>query len=179
MEWKNGSRDAMDLLTPVVYEELRRLAGSYLRHERPGVTLQATALVHEAYLRLVAQDLPDWESRAHFFGVAAHVMRQVLVDQARRRKSKKRGGAVEKLPLEEGLQAAIGRDKDIEDLDEALKALAEFDPRKCQVIELRFFGGLSVDEAAKALNLSPSTIGREQRMAEAWLHRRLNATTPA
>jgi RNA polymerase sigma-70 factor (ECF subfamily) len=169
--WKRGSKEAMDLLTPIVYGELRRLASHYLAGERAAATLQPTALVHEAYLRLVGQSLPDWESRSHFFGVAAHLMRQILVDHARKRRSAKRGSGAEKVSLDSIVSFAPERDRDIEALDDALTALAAMDERKCKVIELRFFGGFSVEETAKALDISVATVGREQRMAEAWLYR--------
>lgn len=169
--WKGGSKEAMDQLTPIVYSELRRLASHYLAGERAAITLQPTALVHEAYMRLVAQNLPDWESRAHFYGVAAQLMRQILVDQARRRRSAKRGSGAEKLPLDAVVSFAPEHDRDIEALNDALNALAIQDERKGKVIELRFFGGFSVEETAKALGISVATVGREQRMAEAWLHR--------
>jgi RNA polymerase sigma-70 factor, ECF subfamily len=172
--WNGGDKAALDLLTPLVYDEMRRLAAGYLRDERSAATLQATALVHEAYARLVAQQLPDWESRSHFFGVAAHLMRQVLVDHARKNKSGKRGGGAPKAPFEEALSFAPERSSDVLALDDALTALAAVDPRKCQVIELRFFGGFSVEETARALDVSPATIGREQRLAEAWLYRELS-----
>jgi RNA polymerase sigma factor (TIGR02999 family) len=174
VEWKQGNKAAMDLLTPLVYNELRRLAERYLRNERSAATLQPTALVHEAYLRLVAQSMPDWESRAHFFGVAAHLMRQILVDHARKHRSAKRGGGAEKLNIDEIVGLGVEKPNDIIALDDALKALAEIDERKAKVIELRFFGGLSVEETGVALGVSPATIGREQRLAEAWLHRELS-----
>jgi RNA polymerase sigma factor (TIGR02999 family) len=164
----------MDLLVPLVYDEMRRLAQKYLRDEGSAATLQPTALVHEAYLRLVAQALPDWESRSHFFGVAAHLMRQVLVDHARKNKSGKRGGGAPKTPFDEALSFAPERSSEVLALDDALNALAVVDPRKCQIVELRFFGGFSVEETAQALDLSVATIGREQRLAEAWLHRELS-----
>ncbi len=176
IEWKRGNKEALDLLTPLVYNELRRLADHYLRDERAAATLQPTALVHEAYLRLVAQSLPDWESRSHFFGVAAHLMRQILVDHARKRKSAKRGSGAEKVSIEEVVSFAPVRGRDIEALDDALNALAEIDPRKAKVIELRFFGGFSVEETGQALGISVATVGREQRMAEAWLHREVSRT---
>jgi RNA polymerase sigma factor (TIGR02999 family) len=169
--WKDGSKEALDLLTPIVYGELRRLAAHYLADERAAATLQPTALVHEAYLRLVAQSLPDWESRSHFFGVAAHLMRQILVDHSRRRRSAKRGGGAEKVSLDSIVSFAPARSRDLEALDDALNALAAIDERKCKVVELRFFGGFSVEETAQALGISVATVGREQRMAEAWLHR--------
>jgi RNA polymerase sigma factor (TIGR02999 family) len=175
IEWKSGSKEALDLLTPMVYDELRRLADHYLRNEHAATTLQPTALVHEAYLRLVAQSLPDWESRSHFFGVAAHLMRQILVDHARRKRSEKRGGNARNLSIEEVVTFAIGADTGIEALDDALNALAGVDARKAKVIELRFFGGFSVEETAQALDISVATVGREQRLAEAWLHREMSA----
>ena len=173
IEWNAGNKAAMDLLVPLVYEEMRRLAQNYLRDERSAATLQPTALVHEAYVRLVAQELPDWESRSHFFDVAAHLMRQVLVDHARKHRSGKRGGGAPKAPFEEALSFAPERSSEVIALDDAMNALAAVDPRKCQIIELRFFGGFSVEETAQALDLSVATIGREQRLAEAWLHREL------
>lgn len=179
IEWKQGNKAAMDLLVPLVYDEMRRLARSFLRDERSAATLQPTAVVHEAYLRLVAQNLPDWESRAHFFGVAAHLMRQILVDHARRNKSAKRGSGVAKASLEEALNFAPERSSDILSLDDALSALAQMDERKCRIIEFRFFGGLNIEETAQAMGLSVATIGREQRLAEAWLHRELSHSATA
>src|SRR5689334_3727296 len=172
-EWKNGNQAAVDALTPIVYSELRRLAASYLRDERAAATLQPTALVHEAYLRLVAQSMPDWESRSHFFGVAAQLMRQILVDHARKNKSQKRGGGAAKVSLEDALGFAPERSDSMIALDDALSELAKIDPRQAKVIEMRFFGGFSVKETAQALGISVATIGREQRMAEAWLHRQM------
>jgi RNA polymerase sigma factor (TIGR02999 family) len=171
---KKGDAQALDRLIPIVYDELRRLAAHYLRDESAAATLQPTALVHDAYLRLVAQDMPDWESRSHFFGVAAHLMRQILVDHARKHRSQKRGGGQAPVALDEVVAVSPMKSDDIVALDEALSALAKVDERKCKVIELRFFGGLSVEETARALNVSVGTIGREQRLAEAWLHRELS-----
>jgi RNA polymerase sigma factor (TIGR02999 family) len=176
IEWKSGKKEALDLLVPLVYGELRRLADHYLRDERAAATLQPTVLVHEAYLRLVAQNLPDWESRAHFFGVAAHLMRQILVDHARRGKSAKRGRGAEKVPIEEVVSFSPAVGTDMEQLDDALTALAAFDERKAKVIELRFFGGFNLEEVAQALGISTATVVREQRMAEAWLHREVSGT---
>lgn len=168
--WKGGDAKALDRLTPIVYAELRKLARSHLRRESKAQTLQPTELVHEAYMRLVAQDQPDFESRYHFFGMAAHLMRQILADYFRRKNSQKRGGGVVPLPLDDSLAiAASGRATDIVALDDALTALSSFDPRKCKVVELRFFAGLSVEETAEALGISVATVGREQRLAEAWL----------
>ena len=177
LDWKNGNKQAMDLLVPIVYDELRRLAQGYLRDERSAATLQPTALVNEAYMRLVAQSMPDWESRSHFFGVAAHLMRQILVDHARRHRSAKRGSGAPKASLDEALSFAAAKSKDIVALDDALTALAKVDVRKGKVVELRYFGGFSVEETARALDISVATVGREQRMAEAWLYRELNRAT--
>jgi RNA polymerase sigma factor (TIGR02999 family) len=178
LDARNGNGEALDLLIPIVYDELRRLAAHYLRDERAAATLQPTALVHEAYMRLVAQDMPEWQCRSHFYGVAAHLMRQILVDHARRHRSQKRGGGMSPAPLDEVIAFAPGKSDDVVALDEALNKLAAVDERKCRVIELRFFAGLSVDETARALNVSVGTIGREQRLAEAWLHRSLSQQSP-
>jgi RNA polymerase sigma-70 factor (ECF subfamily) len=175
IEWKGGSKEALELLVPIVYDELRRLADHYLRDEHAAETLPPTALVHEAYLRLVAQRLPDWESRSHFFGVAAHLMRQILVDHSRRKGSAKRGSGAEHVSIEEAAKVGFGAGREIEALDDALSALASLDPRKATVIELRFFGGFSVKETAEALGIAVATVGREQRLAEAWLHRQMAA----
>ena len=174
----DGRGEALELLIPLVYDELRRLAAHYLRDEHSADTLQPTALVHEAYLRLVAQAMPDWESRSHFFGVAAHLMRQILVDHARRHRSQKRGGGQAPASLDEVVAVVPMKSDDIVALDDALNALAAVDARKSKVIELRFFGGLSVEETARALDVSVGTIGRDQRLAEAWLHRELSRANP-
>ena len=174
VEWNKGNEVAKDLLVPLLYDELRRLADSYLRKEKSAATLQPTALVHEAYLRLVAHDLPDWQSRSHFFGVAANLMRQILVDHARRQRSAKRGGGAPKASLNEALDFAPEKSADIIALDDALNSLATVDERKCRIIELRFFGGLTLQETAQTLGLSIAVVGREQRMAEAWLHREVS-----
>jgi len=167
-EWTRGNQQALEDLTPLVYQELKRLAFSYLRKEAPGHTLQPTALVHEAYLRLVDQKKPNWEGRSHFFGVAAHLMRQILVDHARRRQAGKR--AVLKVSLDEAVSFQPERSPDLLALDSGLQALQKLDPRKCKAIELRYFGGLSMDEIAQTLEVSPVTVRRDLRMAEAWLH---------
>jgi len=159
---------------PLVYGELRQLAAAYLRGERRGHTLQPTALVHEAYLRLVEQSTPDWQSRSHFYGVAAHVMRQVLVDHARRKQAKKRARAV--VPLEEVVSFQQGRCGELVALDEGLTDLERIDARKCKAIELRYFAGLSMDEIAQAMNVSVETVRRDLRMAEAWLHNAMQST---
>jgi RNA polymerase sigma-70 factor, ECF subfamily len=172
-EWTGGDRAALDRLMPLLYEELRRLADSYLRREAPGLTLQPTALVHETYLRLVSQHLPDWQSRSHFFGVAAQLMRQILVDRARAHQAGKRGGGGRITSLEDTVSFAQERNADLLALDDALHSLAAIDPRKCKVVELRFFGGLDADEIARALNISSATVGRELRVAKAWLYREM------
>lgn len=175
--WGTGTPADRERLLAAVQRELRRLAAAYMRRERPDHTLQPTALVNEAYLRLVHAPHVRWEGRAHFFGIAARLMRQILVDHARRHRSQKRGGGVPPVPLDQALAFAPEKSDDIVALDEALSALALVDERKCKVIELRFFGGFSVDETARALNVSVGTIGREQRLAEAWLHRALARST--
>ena len=174
LQWKGGNQQAVDMLVPLVYDELRRLAGRYLRGERSADTLQPTALVNEAYLRLVAQEMPDWECRSQFFGIAAHLMRQILVDHARKHRSAKRGGGAAHASLEEALAFSLEKGHDVVALDDALTALEVVDARKTKVIELRFFGGFSVEETAQALGISVATVGRDQRLAEAWLHRELS-----
>jgi RNA polymerase sigma factor (TIGR02999 family) len=169
-EWRGGDREALDRLVPLVYEELRLQAARYLRRERPGHTLQTSALINEAYLRLVdAQDVP-WQSRAHFFAVAANLMRRILVDHARRKRAGKRGGADVRLPLDEAMGVAGGQQVDLIALDEALEMLAALDPQQARVVELRFFTGLSVEETAEALGVSPRTVKRDWGMARAWLY---------
>jgi RNA polymerase sigma factor (TIGR02999 family) len=172
-KWNEGDRAALDQLMPIVYQELRKLAGNYLRDEKPGHTLQPTALINEAYLRLVRQDFPEWQSRRHFYGVAAQLMRQILVEHARARTTAKRGGGAHKLSLDEAPVFSHERAADLVTLDDALIALAQFDERKARVVELRYFGGLSVEEVAGALDISVATVGREMRVAQAWLHREM------
>jgi len=172
MDWRKGDKAALDRLLPLIYNELHKLAVSQLRKERAGHTLQATALIHEAYLRLIAQDLPDWKSRAHFFSIAAHLMRQILVDHARKHKAGKRGGDQQKASFDEAFHSNE-KPANLIELDDALRTLEKVDHRKCQVIEMRYFGGLSVEETAEALQLSVATIGRDLRMAEAWLKREM------
>ena len=166
----DGDGAVMDDLLPIIYGELRRLATSYLRRERPGHTLQPTALVHEAYLRLVDQTQVHWQNRAHFFGVAAQMMRRILVDHARGHNAEKRGGEFQKLPIDENLDVADERAADLIALDEALERLAELDAQKARVVELRFFGGLSVEETAEVMGVSAPTVKRQWRMAKSWLY---------
>jgi RNA polymerase sigma-70 factor, ECF subfamily len=173
IDWSRGNKAALDQLMPVVYQELRRLAGSYLRRERADHTLQPTALINEAYLRLVDQDTPQWESRAHFFGVAARLMRQILVDHARGRAAARRGGDQQKLSLDEVPLFSEQQTVELLAFDEALTRLAAFDERKCRVIEMRAFGGMDVEETAEALGVSAPTIKREMRLAKAWMLREL------
>jgi RNA polymerase sigma factor (TIGR02999 family) len=173
-EWKKGDEHAIERLTPIVYNELRRLAAYYLQDEHAAYTLQPTALVHEAYVRLVAQNIPDWQGRSHFFGVAAHLMRQILVDHARRHNSAKRGAGAPVTTFDEALSFAPAKNRDVLALNDSLDALAKLDARKAKIIELRYFGGFNVEETARALGISVATVGREQRMAEAWLHRELS-----
>ena len=171
--WGRGDLEARDRLMPLVYEELRRRARAYLRRECAGHTLQATALVHEAYLRLVGQDRAAWQNRDQFYGVAAQMMRRILVDHARAHKMAKRSGKWVRVSLAEAIAQQHPADVDVLDLDSALSALAAFDARKSQVAELRFFGGLSLDETARALGISVATVEREWQAARAWLYARL------
>lgn len=172
-KWSEGDRAALDQLMPVVHQELRKLANAYLRGEKPGHTLQPTALINEAYLRLVGQNFPEWQSRKHFYGVAAQLMRQILVEHARAHAAAKRGAGGQKLPLDEAINFSQDQAADLVALDDALTALARFDERKARVVELRYFGGFSIEEIANALDISVATVGREMRMAQAWLHREL------
>ena len=175
--WGGGDQQALNELMPAVYAEIRKLAGSYLRRERPDHTLQATALVNEAYLRLVDQRSVQWQNRAHFFGIAAQIMRRILVDHARMQKAEKRGSGQTPLVLDEALEIAADRQLDFVALDDALKTLAELDPRQAQIVELRFFGGLSIEETAEVAQLSPATIKREWAGARAWLRRELERSS--
>lgn len=169
--WNRGDHQALDRLVPLVQRELRQLAAAHLRRERPDHTLQPTALVHEVYLRLVGASDVSWQDRSHFFGIAARLMRQILVDHARRRRAAKRGGLATRVTLDDDV--AVERNLDVEALDEALARLAELDPRQGRVVELRFFGGLGVEETAEVLRISPTTVKREWRTARAWLYREL------
>lgn len=175
--WSNGDKGALERLAPLVHKELHRLARRYMAGERPGHTLQVTALVNEAYLRLIDASQMRWQNRAHFFGVAAQLMRQILVDFARSRESQKRGGEVIHIPLDEALVVSKEKEADLVALDDALKALATIDPRRSQLVELRFFGGLSVEETAEVLKTSPRTVLREWSLAQAWLYRELRQGT--
>ena len=171
--WNSGDREAMDRLMPIVYDELRRLAAGYLKGERPGHTLQPTALVHEAYLRLVRQDRVEWQNRAHFFGIAASMMRRVLVDHARRRQAEKRDAGGFRLTLQLGEAFEAARDPELIELDQALGRLERLDSDQARVVELRFFGGLTVEETAVVLGISTATVKREWRTAKAFLRREM------
>jgi RNA polymerase sigma-70 factor (ECF subfamily) len=171
--WGEGDESALDRLTPLVYAELHRMARRYMRREREEHTLQTTALVNELYLRLVDADKMRWQNRAHFFAVSAQLMRHILVDFARSRKNQKRGGDAIRIPIEDADVSAGENNVDLVDLDEALNALAEFDNRKAKVIELRFFGGLSIEETAEVLKVSIDTVMRDWRLAKLWLSREL------
>lgn len=171
--WRNGDRKALDALLPLVYKELHRLAHFQLRKERPDHTLQSAALVHEAYLRLLGLKAPQWESRTHFFAIAAQLMRQILVDYARRHGAAKRGGGGCKLTLQEATALSRQKDVDVVSLDDALDALAKIDPRQSKVVELRFFAGLSLEEISQALDIAPATVQRDWTAARAWLYREI------
>ena len=171
--WSNGDKQALDDLIPVVYSEIHRLAHAYLRREGPARKLQTTELVNEAYLQLVRQKHVRWQNRAHFFGIAAQIMRRILAEQARRRKADKRGGGAEPISLEVAPGLRSGDAVDFGEIDEALERLTTLDPRQGQLVELRFFGGLSIEETAEVMSLSPATIKREWSTARAWLRREL------
>ena len=174
--WQGGDRAALDALVPVVYKELHRLAHCELRKERPDHTLQSAALVHEAYFRLLGQNPPQWESRTHFFAIAAQLMRQILVDYARRRRASKRGSGVCMLTLEDAVALPQRKDKDVDviALDDALNTLAELDPRQSRVVELRFFAGLSLEETSEVMGIATATVQRDWTAARAWLHREIS-----
>ena len=170
-QWSDGGKEASERLMPLVYEELRRQASRYMRRERIGHTLQATALIHEAYLKLIDQRDVNWQNRAHFFGVAAQVMKRILVDYAKARHREKRGGEAENLPLDEArFVISDGKSVDLIALDEALTRFAEFDPQQAKIVELKYFAGMKIEEIAEALRLSPATVKREWNSAKAWLH---------
>jgi RNA polymerase sigma factor (TIGR02999 family) len=175
-DWGNGNETARDQLMPLVYEELHRMAHRYMRKERPGHTLQTSALVHEAYVRLVDQTDVEWQNRAHFYGIAAQMMRRILVDHARSRQYAKRGGDARPVSLDEVAIVSEERTAEVIALDEALAGLAVIDQRKSQIVELRFFGGLSIEETAGVLAVSPGTVMRDWTLAKAWLRREMGAT---
>ena len=174
IQWSKGDSAALDALVPLVYDELRRQAQLYLSHEKPGHTLSSTALVHEAYLRLVKQKGVAWQNRAHFFGVAARMMRRILVDHARRHGYAKRGGGAMTLSLDETVAPAPEREIDLVALDDALDTLAKLDERQSRMVELRYFGGLSIEETSEVLGVSAPTVKREWASARAWLYREIN-----
>jgi RNA polymerase sigma factor (TIGR02999 family) len=173
--WASGDSAALERLTPRVYRELRRLAGRLLQNEPPGYSLQSTDLVHEVYLRLVNTKELDWQHRAHFFAVSATLMRRILLDRARRRVAAKRGGRTQALDLTKSLDVAQAKARELVALDDALNALAQVDPRKSRIVELRFFGGLSVKETAEVIQVSADTVLRDWKMARAWLLTELNS----
>ena len=178
-EWSDGNQGALDKLYPLVYNELRRLAHGYLRRERKGHTLQTTALINEAYLRLVDQKHVHWASRSHFFGISAQIMRRILIDHARLHKYAKRGGEAHRVSLDEIAIVANERSSELLLLDEALNRLAEMDPRRSQVVELRYFGGLNNEEIAGVLKISENTVTRDWKMARAWLYQELSGSVDA
>lgn len=173
LNWGKGDQGAREALIPLVYDELRRLARRYLRRERPDHTLQSAALVNEAYLRLIRQEHPQWQNRAHFFGVAAQLMRHILVDHARNRAAAKRGAGAPRLTLDPDVALPQERDVDLIALDDALNQLAALDPQQSRLVELRFFGGLSIEETSVVLGVSPATVKREWATARAWLQREM------
>ena len=172
--WRDGNREALDALLPLVYEELRRLAHRHLRNERAEHTLQSSALVHEAYLRLLGQDFPHWEGRTHFFAIAAQLMRQILVDYARRHRASKRGSGVCMLTLGDVDALPQRKDVDVVALNDALNSLAEIDPRQSHIVELRFFAGLSLEETSEVMGIGTATVQRDWTAARAWLHREIS-----
>ena len=179
VRWREGDREALEALMPLVYDELRRLAHHYLRQERSDHTLQSTALVHEAYLRLAGQNPPQWQNRAHFFGIAAHIMRQILVEYARGRSTAKRGGGAFRLVLDEAVALPQQLDVDVVELDRALTGLAELDAQQSRIVELRFFAGLTIEDTSEVLGISPATVKRDWVTARAWLYRAMTGEAPA
>jgi RNA polymerase sigma factor (TIGR02999 family) len=176
-EWRDGNQSALDELYPLVYDELHRLARRYMSRERKGHTLQTTALINEAYVRLVDQKNVHWANRSHFFAISAQIMRRILIDHARRHLYAKRGGGAQQVSLEEVAVITPNASRELVRLDEALKSLAEMDPRRSQVVELRYFGGLNNEEIAGVLNISANTVTRDWNMARAWLYQQLSETT--
>ena len=179
VRWQAGDSSALDSLIPLVYTELRKLARAYLRQERPDHTLQSAALVHEAYIRLAGKSSPHWQNRAHFFGVAARLMREILVDHARNRRAAKRGAGFPQLALDEALNIPQFRSVDLTLLDHALHRLSELDERQCRIVELRFFAGLSIEDTSEALGISPATVSREWITARVWLHHEMSRSAQA
>jgi RNA polymerase sigma factor (TIGR02999 family) len=179
IRWREGDHKALDALIPLVYSELRRLAHYYLQHERSDHTLQSTALVHEAYMRLAGQDPPQWQNRAHFFGIAAHVMRQILVEYARGRAAAKRGGDSCRLTFDETLDLPLPQEVDVIALDKALTELSEMDEQQGRIVELRFFAGLTIEDTSEVLGVSTATVKRDWITARAWLHRAISGEAPA
>ena len=177
LDWNNGDRAALDQLVPLVYDELRRLAHHYMRQEREGHTLQTTALVNEAYVRLIDQNSVHWQGRAHFFAIAAQMMRRILVDYARSRRYAKRGGEARQVSFDESAIVSPEKGAELVAVDEALTDLAERDARKSKIVELRFFGGLNIEETAEVMGISPTTVQREWRSAKAWLYQAIRQGT--
>ncbi len=173
LEWGDGNQQALEALVPLIYKELRNLAHNFLYRERPGHTLQTTALVHEAYLKLIDQNDARWQNRAHFFAIAAQAMRRILIDSARKHAAAKRGGPQAELSLDEVTDIALEPDINLLKLDEALNELAKIDPRQSRIVELRYFGGLTIEETAEVTSVSPATVKREWMMARAWLHQEI------
>jgi RNA polymerase sigma factor (TIGR02999 family) len=174
MAWNQGDQSARDELAPLIYDELRRMARGYLRRERPGHTLQPTALVHEAFLRLIDQSQVNWQNRAHFFGAAARLMRQILINHAETRRATKRGGEAERVSLDAAGHFTVGPEVDLIALDEALRRLERLDPQQGRIVEMRYFSGLTIEEIAEAIGVSPATVKRDWSMARAWLRRELS-----
>ena len=179
VRWRGGDRRALEDLMPLVYDELRRLAHHYLRQERSDHTLQSTALVHEAYLRLAGQDPPQWQNRAHFFGIAARIMRQILVEYARGRNAAKRGGDACRLTLDDSIAPPQQSQVDVVELDRALTELSELDEQQGRIVELRFFAGLTIEDTSEVLGISPATVKRDWVSARAWLYRAMTGEAPA
>jgi RNA polymerase sigma factor (TIGR02999 family) len=177
-DWSTGDQTARDRLMTLVYEELHRLAHQYMRRESPGHTLQTSALVNEAFVKLVDQRNVRWQNRAHFFGLAAQLMRRILVDHARSRQTSKRGGGLHPISFDDALYVSDERSAEVVAVHEALEQLSKFDARKGQIVELRFFGGLSIDETAEVLDVSPGTVMRDWTLAKAWLHREMSLEAP-
>lgn len=178
IDWREGNHAALDQLTPLVFSELRRIAASYLRKERSDHTLQPTALVNELYLQLAGVAKLEWKDRAHFLGIAAYLMRQILVQHARQHTTAKRGGGAQKFSLDEALSVSTNGSAEVIALDDALRELAEIDERKSKIIEMHYFGGLKAEEIAEVLGISKTTVGREMKLAHAWLHRQVSRGEP-